>query len=761
MSSRQQGDTFLERFLPAARIDPAKLAPEAAAWLEPLLAAVHRGEASFLLPADTPHFKGFYAGAAEAEERRRLGQQLIAFVGPSHGRVEHHILDSEDPVDAAIAAHTGAPSCWRVAPRSTAPDDRRALRDALDLLRRVLAARPPSTTGEARPLASVLREFEWSLLRADPEASAAALAELERAGLLSLENLRFLEFRRLAALEEWGRLRHDERFDTMVNTRLPRGITDVMLEAVYQVECAGMDVRADPQGALHLFTGEILPRFGPLFRVSSHARSPGALRLALLFAVSREPPRLDLVDELLDRPVDASEAATALRGDLEAIVALASPVPKDDGAGPANPIDSAAQALDRGETDLALRLLEAAPAGPGRAELLVRAAFDVYDLAAANLARQAVDALNPVERDSLPTEPRFRRMLDQVLRDGRAAGQEVTDWRTWLAAVQDDPSWPEAASVAARVADEWDGAPWRADPEGAASFSEALGVTLAPNADASTRRQVRDALPALIRFVARADDGHLESLLEAVRVALILDERRSPSDLDLIVAVTEQQLARGTAPEGYSQLVADLTQVWVDVRSPERVDWALGALDVLSRHPCPNPGARQAFLHQVGEGLAQWHRHSHEVQYLLFDLLAAEFDADWEAENVRAAAPATAQQADTPDTPWRRLDGTVLGIHCLMESAAKRVRELVERLAKPDKVVLDGSHDCSEPLKNLARSADFLLVATQHAKHQATACIDMNAPPSTRVVKAAQSRIGASGLVRALEDALREEVAEA
>lgn len=760
VSDAGRGAAFLDQFLPAAGIDLALLPDSLKEWLEPWLASVRQEDPSFVLPVNTPRFSGFYAGASNAEELRRLNESLTAFVGPSYGTVSLRLLDPGDPVDAAVADYTGAATCLRVGSGSGDPEGRQRLRDALGRMQSVLTRRPPGTAGEIRPLAAVLRDFEWAVYRRDPDGSASALAELEQGGLLSLVNLRFLEYRRLGGLELWEELRHDERFDAMANTPLPRGVADVMLEAVYRIDFAGVPIAADPEGARQRFVETILPSWGSLFRAASRVTSPGALRLAALFAVSRNPVRNDIFDAVLAQPEVTADSA--LEADLLAVADLtrAAPAPVKEPEPPPSPLEAAAGAVNRGEADLALRFLADAPRGVERAALYVRAAFRIADLGAAQQAREAVDALTADERSRLPADAAFQRELRVVLEDGRlpANAPAVVDWDTWLAAVQADPAWTEAATTAAQVAEEWDGAAWLGDTQRVETFATALAELLEVSADAVARRHVRDAIPALIRFAGRVDPAtsRLMPVLEAIRMALVLDERYSLSDLDLVLEVTDRQLAAGVEPDVYRLLIADLQKIWGTVRSAERLDWALAALDSLSRHSCRDENARDQFLRDVGTYLAGA-RQAQDVHHLFFGTLAVEFDVPWTGgPGADAAGPKEGDAAESA-SGWRRLDGAVLGIHCLMESASKRVREMVAQLASPRRIVLDESHDCSDALRNLSRSADYLLVVTQHAKHQATNCIDTNAAPSTRIVKAQQSRIGATGLLRALAEALRDD----
>jgi hypothetical protein len=743
---------FLDAYFRPEHIDLEALSPALRQWLEPWIAEIHDEAESFVLPRRRTGASGFYAMAVNDEEGRRLVEHLQAFVGPAYGRISRQSVDLNpyDETDAAVLAYVGS-RCWAVTPLSEDDRGRRQLREALDLLRRVRAQRPPWTRRELRPLGRVLRDFESALFRSDEDASELHLEELERGGLLSLENLRFLHVRRLAALRRWRELRDDERFLTLQDGRRPAGISDVLLETLWHTEVVPSDASDDPSSLVELVRDVLQPQFGPLFSTAAYARSPGALRVATAFAVSLTPPRRDLIEQFLDRGAHDAEL-------VEALTALASLAGPSEATAEQLPslLTRASDAIDSDQPDLAFDLLRdydgEEPAR--RAELLVVAAFALGALDAATTAARAVEELGTVEEEALPTAAVFRRMLEWVQHAGAAALEtasrsSVVDWETWLAAVDADPAWTEALAVARRGAGEWDVTSWHSDTDRIDSLAQALVASRGPAATA----RVRNALGAMVEFIGRLDSLSLPitPLLDAVHQLVVVEDRHSPEDLALLVELTTRLLRDGRTRTEYVQMVDDLLAVWTPIGSYERLDWALQALDVLARYPAPDPQPRVGLLASVA-GVIERSRHRiDDVDAAWFSILAAEC-------GVPEIAPYTPQEVQPTDetSPWLWLDGKSLGVHCLMEPAAARAIAIVRTLCALGQAEIDTSVACTDKLRGFCSRHDVIVVVSQHAKHAATECIKSNAPAPTLLVWPEQRTIGTSGIVRALRTALDE-----
>jgi hypothetical protein len=84
----------------------------------------------------------------------------------------------------------------------------------------------------------------------------------------------------------------------------------------------------------------------------------------------------------------------------------------------------------------------------------------------------------------------------------------------------------------------------------------------------------------------------------------------------------------------------------------------------------------------------------------------------------------------------------------LMESAVRVVTSWIQERWPGVKVKTSAEADNSKLLTSLAQSVDVMLVQTSHAKHAATAAIEMAIADSSRLVLV--NGRGASSLMRAL-----------
>lgn len=100
---------------------------------------------------------------------------------------------------------------------------------------------------------------------------------------------------------------------------------------------------------------------------------------------------------------------------------------------------------------------------------------------------------------------------------------------------------------------------------------------------------------------------------------------------------------------------------------------------------------------------------------------------------------------------WTALDGKFIGIYSLLTRAESYLRERLSRLCAVGEVRGNSDEVATRALKSLAEKADFLVVDTWHAAHQATGAIDAVRPRERQILP---KQRGHSGFLRALEEAL-------
>jgi hypothetical protein len=100
---------------------------------------------------------------------------------------------------------------------------------------------------------------------------------------------------------------------------------------------------------------------------------------------------------------------------------------------------------------------------------------------------------------------------------------------------------------------------------------------------------------------------------------------------------------------------------------------------------------------------------------------------------------------------WACLDGKVVGLYSLLGQAIPRFTARVRMLCAPAEVRGNADTTATSALTSLAERADYLVVDTWHAAHQATGAIDAVRPRERQILPRQR---GVSGFIRALEESL-------
>jgi len=665
--------------------------------------------------------------AADSEGERRGREVIAAFVGPAVGRLADTplALSSAALADVVLSRH----AISNVVPLAREPGKDSA--DLLTALERLVSVRStqPEIRREVPPaLPFMLRDYWLALQQRDGLESGRLLASIESAGLLSAENLRFLQVDRLASLGRWQELAGLPTFRDLARTRRPRRISEELMEALWRARIASDDGVTSAQQALDRFAATGLAEdFAPLLRSVDVPSSASGRRLAAVSAV------LDDSDDRLERLLDAvSGSERDFIADLRSL--------RDRGRlGAGAPTGSAAavglnELLDLGDWEGVLRAAEESPGDPRAAEAAVRAAFETEDL---NLSRRAVDLLGQVPDEELSPLPGFRRMLREV----RTAGQDkCPSWAAWLERVGRPEVWNRAAEVLRAESANWDTAEFASG-----SLAEAAGASLleaSSNANANQVRQSLDLLCTLARNLVGQMAG--DPLVQAVM--LVVGEQPNPSRQvqEALRGLLEPLLDSGPDSERYAEYVALLDDVWEKVQSRSTFDWGLDIADLLMSASCPDPSTRARFIQALmswalGRGQQLAHR-----QVVMANLLADQAGLGLSLE-IEPSAPGE-------DNIWARLTGTRVGLYSLLPRAGSLLQERLRELAGGRVTVEQNSDHVATPrLKSLAAHADFMVVDTWHAPHSATIAIDAVLPRDQQVLPRGG---GVMSFLAALEDRL-------
>ena len=634
--------------------------------------------------------------AADSEGERRGHEVISAFVGPAAGRLADTplVMSSAAPADTVLSRY----GITQVIPLIQQPGGSSA--DLMSALERLVSvrAKQPELRREAPPaLPFLLRDYRLALDQRDRAESGRLLASIEATGLLSPDNLRFLEVDRVASLGRWQELAGLPTFRDLARTRRPRRISEHLLEALWRTQIASDDGVTTAQEALDRFTAAgLADDYSSLLHSVDVPSTSSGRRLTAVSAA------LDGADDRLERLLcAAAEAERGFIGDLQSWRGLA-PGPAD-----AQPV-SLSELLERDDWDGVLRAAEERPGDPLAAEAAVRAAFETGDR---DLSRRAVALLDHVPEGELNSRRGFHRMLAEV----RAAGRDdCSSWADWFGRLGGAEAWNGAEETAREESANWGTAEF-ADAAIAKAAGAAL-LTAAGNANADQVRLSLDLICALARDLVAQPAG--AQFAEAVMLVVADQPNASRQVQEALRELLEPLLEAGPDSERYAGYIEVLDDAWRKVQARSTFDWGLDVADLLISEPCPDPSVRAGFV----QALMSWALgHRDQLSYRQAVM----------ANTLAVQAGLGAGLEFPPDAPeqgssiWARLKGARVGLHSLQPNVGKRLEErLRELVGGPVRVQQNEDHVATAGLRSLASRADYMIVDTWHAKHSAVAAVD-------------------------------------
>ncbi|MEU1488453.1 protein DpdD [Streptomyces sp. NPDC005752] len=221
-----------------------------------------------------------------------------------------------------------------------------------------------------------------------------------------------------------------------------------------------------------------------------------------------------------------------------------------------------------------------------------------------------------------------------------------------------------------------------------------------------------------------------------------------PGDLLAVQALTEIVLRSSPSAASYKQLLeelADTCERWV---APERASIALDFADRLIMEASPEPNAREAFALALLLPLSVHQGRLDPGDLSMARRLSTELgiELDWQSQ------PSEGEAQDA-EAELKAATGRQLLLYSLDERVLDRVSETLQQLAPGVRVVVAHDSVGSPQLRQKARQADVIVLATRCAKHAATGFITQHA--RTTVTEYADGSGSASLLRAAVHGLLR------
>lgn len=676
--TREQSEEFLKRFF----------GPENGVWPDldpgyrhshrtlPFVQAFRRGDdAPIVLPRTYPSGDRrfvMYVIARDTVDAAKTAELIRAFAGPTYIAYNPLLglrpaeLDQNDPVEKAILDHFGPGVTFRLATGRT-PQHRANLAEALQLMQRTVANRPPRLWRLAKPMGRLLAEFDASLSAGGESASLDVLEQLAATGGITATNLANLHIKRL------------DRLGRSADVLAFPGLLDI--------------VRQNP---------------------------PTPVREAVLNAIYAAA---------LEAPLTENDLDTAKRSLVEVGRVIPDLLSGDvSGFGPQAMTVLLLAARIRDDVSVMQRLVAATRHG-GRVNEIPSLVWNhVVELLGQEKSTESSD-------DQLPNEQ--ANSVESTVGPSLDSRVLIESWGDLLKSIAEGHADGEAILEERRWTD------WSSPVTDDATLAEFLDGLQDHEAD-----RVWSAVGAFIDAVGY-DAPAGQTAHAFIRNALTFD-RFGPGDLVVLQALMEISLRAAPNEAGYREILEEIGSErsrWV---AAERASIALDFVDRLFLAACPSEDARSNLAYALLEPL--WlHQQRLDATDLAFARrLSRELDIEFAWETPAGDEAEEGASAGIPPL--------TLLLYSLDEAVLARCQEEVKRFAPAVKVVTASDHVGSPQLRQKARTANAIVLATRCAKHAATGFIDQNA--ETKHIGYANGS-GSASLLRAAVDTLRDAAAAA
>ncbi|WP_328376859.1 protein DpdD [Streptomyces sp. NBC_00440] len=316
--------------------------------------------------------------------------------------------------------------------------------------------------------------------------------------------------------------------------------------------------------------------------------------------------------------------------------------------------------------------------------------------------------------------------------DASEAFATIDSWPTFLAAVAAGSSEGQSA-VEERSWTAW--SPPAAHDAALAGFLDGL--------ENQAAEEAWRAVGAFIDAVGYAAPAGLTAHA-FIRNAVAFD-RFGPGDLAVLQALAEIALRAGPSAETYAELLDEIGAYrsrWV---SPERASIALDFVDRLFLVACPDAEARSKLAYDLLEPLWRHQGRLNEADLAFAKRLSRELGVDFPWQD-RAGSDSERELSLSDLPPMRVL------LYSLDEAVLVRCAEEIKQFAPAVDAAMASDHVGSAQLRQKARSADLVVIATRCAKHAATGFITQHT--RTKYIHYADGS-GSASMLRAAVNGLR------
>ncbi|HKR14511.1 MAG TPA: protein DpdD [Pyrinomonadaceae bacterium] len=654
----------------------------------------------------------WYGIARSEREFRSLGEELVAFVGPTYSnfRGQRASLDPKDPVEASVLDWTGG-AAFKI------EGDASAVWEAIERMRVAWESRVARIFEKPRPTGRVLRDFYMAIRAGNRKSAEIELLYLQNHYRLDSLNLLFLKVYLLTELGSADELLNLNELPLLLRVRRPNDVTWALIDAVYRKELAPYEVQNTPASAVMHFHEVVLPKYGNLYSARAGGTKPSVVKSFILLAVGGINPRLELRDELLGVPglsqVD-SEYVTRL-------AAFAHPTTIRSQYGEFEEIKRVAI---EGNYDRALSLGKSADHSPRLARVMFECAYELQTLEAQRAALAVFDHLSKEEKQEFLSVRWNKDYFKQLtgFQDAIPVEESIpTGLVEWMQLLLKSETWQRALPLAKQGANEWSITDLVDDLQ-VIHRAEELLQQLAGN------ETLHNAFPFLLSFLQKDDHWPRKECSKLYRLlidVLVMSTSGGDDDLAIFNELVSVLLTVGVDDSSYLEIMGYAQELWERYGSPSKTDWVLDFLDLLLTFPCLSVGGRTQLLFSISSKIRGFGRRLNEDQKQLLTLLVQDMGQEEALSDLLFELLLTETVSDeTHQDVYGSLSQLSIAIYTLTEAVGDRVKRILEHAAPGVRVSISHDKVGTTRLGQLAGNSDLFVIATASAKHAATQFIE-------------------------------------
>lgn len=648
------------------------------------------------------------ATARNEQAFRAIRDEIEAFIGPSYAKEIKCVTSGTGDSLVDAITQTNYDKVYRIIASNN--DVVQAIRIALKKYAALLNRRPNIDQTVNRSFGLVRSDFEKALALGNEVSAFRIATEMKNGHRLTLENHRYIDIRLLAGLGKWQELAGNlQLLSSLRDLHLPiRVFVDVM-DALYHSILEPYLEKLDALAAQKAFAANPVSKMGSLFGTRHGVKKHTVVTIFLL----HESLKTDFDRQYVETLFEALHSRFDWLGEIirPLFSSGTSEIP-----GEIPDLQLADEAFHDFEYDLAYTLYLKLPRSTNTMVKMIQCLEQIGD---PKLVSQFVGIVEDLDIDLISQLRPLQLDRYHQLKESLSFDAGPIDWISWVEWVKEGAGLEKSTEVLEQESLKWEPYELIRSPKMIKQLSnEFYGL------DGEALSVVQAGIPYLYESLSDEEskfDPALQQFFCDVLMVACLKESTNLNDLEFDLQLASAILDAGTSTDIYGEVIGYLSDIVESNESITNFDWQLDLAEMLALRPAPDKGEARTrlFARMLRYSSDVAHRLS-PVQRIILDLLCRDYSVDLPAVVAKQDQEGHDLQAKG-DQKQRSI-----GIYSLTITAAQRAKKTFEEMWPGIQVTLNDDHECTERLKNLARSSDIFVFAWRSSKHQAFFCIKNN-----------------------------------